>query len=202
MKNSQRVAFYEAAYDRIRAEILTEAPPAVTITVGFPSKKRSGKNMTIGECAYDCIKDHGEGFGGENLITLHPIVGDDIVRALATLLHEMIHAALEPGVGHKKPFQVVCKRVGLLKPWTATEPDADLQNRLRGIALDVEADLGYLPTGVYVPPPAPAPRKTTIVKVACACEDGVTISLSQKKYERTRLLCGICGSPYHALAGP
>lgn len=200
MKNSQRVAFYEAAYDRIRNDILTEAPPSATISVGFPSKKRSGQNMTIGECAYDCIKDHGEGFGAENLITIHPILGDDIVRALATLLHEMIHASLEPGVGHKKPFQVICKRVGLLKPWTATEPDGELQKKLRAIALDVEDELGYMPTGVYVPPPVPEKKKSSIVKLVCGCTKGETLSLSRKKYEATRLICGICREPYQALA--
>lgn len=199
MKNSQRVAYYEAAYERIRAQILPEAPPSATISVGFPSKKRSGKAMTIGECAYDCIKDHEDGFGAENLITIHPIVGDDVVRALATLLHEMIHASLEPRVGHKKPFQVVCKRVGLLKPWTATEPDDDLRKKLQGIAYELERDLGYSPKGVYVPPPPRVVKASTVIKVGCACDNGVTLSLSKTKFERVRLLCGLCNSPYEVI---
>lgn len=202
MKNSQRVAWYELAYEKIRRDILPEAPPAVTISVGFPIKKRSGKNMAVGECAFDCFTEHGDGFGAENIITLHPILGDDVIDALATLAHEMIHAALEPDVKHGKGFQKVCKRIGLRKPWTATEPDGDLQNTLRGIALEVEEELGYMPAGFYVPPPPKPKRPSTRRKLECACEKPRKLSVGKTKLEKGPILCGVCREPFRVIDPP
>lgn len=192
MKNSKRVAWYEEAYKRIREKIVPEAPPEVTLSIGFPSKKRSGKNMVVGECAFDCIKDHGLGFGGENLITLHLLQGHDIVATMATLVHEMIHAALEPDVKHGKEFRVMADKVGLCKPWTATEPDETLRNALRGIMLEMEEELGYLPVGSYTPPP-PLPKKPpTTKKVQCQCAKPRVFSLSKKKLADGGILCAVC----------
>lgn len=202
MKNSQRLAFYEAAYERIREEILPDAPPSVTLTLGFPSRKRSAGRSTVGECAFDCIEKHGEGFGGENLITLHLLQGDDVIGTLATLVHEMIHASLEPTVKHGHQFQQVCKRVGLCKPWTATEPDGDLTHKLRGILLELESKLGYVPVGHYVPP-APLPKKpSSIRKLACACAKPRKFSLSYKKLEEGAIICGVCDEPFRIIESP
>lgn len=192
MKNSDRVRWYEAAYTALRKQILPEAPPDATIAVGFPSRKKSGKHLVVGQCAFDCIADHGGGFGAENLITVTLIQGDSLVDSLATLLHEMIHASLDPEVKHGREFQQVCQRVGLQKPWTATEPNAELRNNLRAIVVQLEGDLGYIPVGKYIPPPPKPKRKTTRKKMGCSCVPQRTFTASRKLREQGTLICGVC----------
>lgn len=195
MKHSQRVAWFERAYSLIREEILPEAPADFTLTIGFPTKKRSGQALCVGECFYQVIKEHGEpGFAAENLITLHPILGEDIVNMMAVLVHEMIHHIFDPDdrVGHKKPFQVIAEKVGLCKPWTATTPDATLAQKLRSIALRIETELGYMPVGHFVPPPPPPKKPTAIKKFECGCGKPRVLNLSMKKLEEGPILCGIC----------
>jgi hypothetical protein len=196
VKNSQRVIWYEAAYDKLRRDLLPEAPAVVTLTVGFPIKKRSGQSMTIGECAYGCMHDHGGEFGMENIITIHPVVGDDLVNALAVLAHEMIHHALEPGVGHKKPFQDIAKRIGLCKPWTATLPDGTLQKKLQGIVVELEEELGYLPRGYYVPPPPKEKKPVNKTKIRCQCAVPRELTIAAKFVDAGSILCGNCEKPF------
>lgn len=193
MKNSERIRWFERAYERIREEILPEAPPSVTLTIGFPLKKKSGKYMTVGECAYDCMVEHGDGFGAEHILTLHPIQGNNLITMLGTLVHEMIHCA-EPTARHGKAFQKLAKRVGLLPPWTATEPDEVLSNKLRGILLELEQELGYVPVGHYVAPPPPPKKPSTSKKLECGCKHSIT--LSAKKAEQMKIICGICEEPF------
>lgn len=196
MENSiKRLEWFIRAYPILRRDILEEAPPSATITIGFPAKKRSGKNMTIGECHYDSMKNAGPTFGEENLIIIHPILLDRPVEALATLLHEMIHAALGPEVkAHGKEFQALAKRCGLQPPWTATTPDDALSKYLLGVA----NELGPLPPGVYVPPP-PKPKKPSALKrYTCGCAKPRILTLSPSKLEAGPLLCGICKDPFRA----
>lgn len=194
MKHSQRVAWFERAYELIREELLPETPATVTLTIGYPSKKRAGQSLCVGECTYEVMQNTGEGFGGENLITLHPILGEDIVNMLAVLAHEMIHHQFDPKdrVGHKKPFQIVAQKIGLCPPWTATEPDGTLQNKLRQIALQIEEELGYMPEGVFVPPPPKEKKPSQIQKLQCGCGRPRVLSISPKKLEEGPILCGVC----------
>ena len=196
MKNSLRVAWYEAAYSKIRESIVPEAPPDATICVGFPSKKKSGKNLTVGECAFDCVEDHGGGFGAENILTLHLLQGDDLVASLATLVHEMIHLALDPTVKHGREFQQMARRVGLVKPWTATTADEVLAGKLRGIVVDLEGEMGYRPRGKYVIPPPPPPRPSTTRRMKCECVPPRRLSLGKKIREEGTVLCGVCERPF------
>ena len=201
--NIKRVEWFAKGYVILRRDLLEEAPPSATIVVGFPVKKRSGNTMTIGECHHGCMKGAGPEFGEENLIVIHPILLDRPIDALATLLHEMIHAALGPDVkAHGKEFQALAKRCGLQPPWTATTPDATLSEYLLGVA----NELGSLPPGVYTPPP-PKPRKpSSLKKYHCGCAKPRVLTLSPSKLQAGPLICGVCKQSFrteqqHELAG-
>lgn len=201
MKHSDRVRWLEAAWPRLRAEFVGEAPADVTLTMGFPSRKRSGKGMCIGECAYDCIRSHGGGFGAEHFVTIHPILAKDPVEVLACLLHEMIHVALadDPTIGHGKQFQVIAKRCGLVKPWTATTPDDECAKKLQGIGVDVSKELGFALQGYYELP-KPRPRKpSTSRKLRCACETPRTLTLTASQLDMGSILCGNCHEPFRII---
>lgn len=202
MVNSQRVAWFEAAYHKIRAALLPEAPEHVTLSWSFPTKKRTGKGVCVGECIFEALKDHGLGFGGENFISLHPMVGEDIVTALATLVHEMIHHSLEPTVKHGKGYQVVAARVGLCKPWPEVVPDGTLQNTLRGIALELEREMGYLPVGVYVPPKPKERKPSAALRLRCTCPTPRTLTLSKVQHEKGAIMCGSCQTRFKPLTDP
>lgn len=200
MLHSDRVRWFEAAYARIREDLIPEAPVAAAITVGWPTKKRQGKDLCVGECHFDVFSGMtGHIFGAEALITLHPIQGDDVVLQLATLAHEMIHHALPPEAKHKKPFQVVAKRIGLCPPWPSTAPDGDLQHKLRGILLDVERELGFTPTGHFVPKPPPERKPASKKSIRCSCDVPRTISIPAPSLSRGAIVCGVCQSPFRVM---
>lgn len=149
--------------------------------------------MAVGECFFDVMKEHGEaGFGAANLITLHPILGDDLVNMLAVLCHEIIHHMLPPEAKHKKPFQIEAEKIGLTEPWTATKPDATLSKKLQGILVQLEDELGFLPEGFFKPPPPPPKKPSSVKKFFCGCGKPRVLSLSSKKLEEGPILCGIC----------
>lgn len=198
MDNSKRVAWLEAAYIKLRERLLEEAPPVAQITVGFPTKKRSGKNMVIGQCHFDAMKDAGPYFGAEIIIIIHPFILKDLIETLATLLHEMIHAALPPEVRHGKEFQRLAKRVGLVKPWTATQPDAELVKILREIIVELEEEIGPFPSGYYEPPPPKPKKPSSTKKYICECEEPRVLTLSPKKME-IPILCGACDAPFQEM---
>lgn len=114
-----RVLYLEAAYDLLRAEKITDAPPRdqVALAYSFPSKgaARNAKKATLGECHHAELKGKGECGELEKkaLITVHPSEFESDERVLAVLAHEMLHAALGPGVGHGSPFPSRAKALGL-----------------------------------------------------------------------------------------
>ena len=62
---------------------------------------------------------------------------DQPFEILHTLAHEMIHAIVGCEAGHKGEFVTWCKRIGLVKPWTATTPGPELAATLAIYALQL-----------------------------------------------------------------
>lgn len=151
--------------------------------------------MVIGQCHFDAMRDAGTQFGSEIIIVIHPIILNDLIETLATLVHEMIHAALDPEVKHGREFQELAKRVGLMKPWTATQPNGELVNKLRGIIVELEEEIGPFPTGYYEPPPPKPKKPSTTKKYICDCDSPRVLTLSPKKVE-IPILCGACHAPF------
>jgi len=85
----------------------------VRISVGFPAGKRGGRNNeAIGQCHY-ASED------GVPQIFIHPKLTDP-VQIMGVLVHELAHAYLPAGTGHKGDFVKVAKAVGLEGKMTAT----------------------------------------------------------------------------------
>lgn len=128
------------------------------LSVGFPSVGgRATRRGRIGECW------HIEGRHTREIF-VHPKLGDP-VQVAETVLHELIHAALPAGVGHKKPFSQAAKALGLLPPGarpTATFADEEMKGILKGIT----DELGPYPhealdTGRL------KPARNPLIKVMC-----------------------------------
>jgi hypothetical protein len=91
------------------------------ISVGFPV----GRNRTqrIGECHYEqASKD------GTRELFISPVLDDplDAHGVLATLTHELLHAALPVGVGHRGRFITGMRALGLEGKPTATSAGPEL----------------------------------------------------------------------------
>lgn len=199
MLHSDRIRWFEAAYARMRVELVPDAPAGVALTVGWPTRKRSGKSLCVGECAFEVFQETKNGlFGCETLITLHPIQGNDLVLQLATLVHEMVHHSLPPEVKHRKAFQMAAGKIGLQKPWTATTPDHTLSQTLSGIVIDLTKELGFQPVGHFIPRPPKITKPSARTKLRCACEAPRTLNLPNQQ-AKSPILCGLCEQPFVAI---
>lgn len=90
-------------------------PENVRVSCGFPSRSAMGKaRRRIGECWTDEASEdkHFE-------IFVSPVL-DDGVEVLATLAHELVHAAVGVKAGHKGPFRTLATALGLEGKMTAT----------------------------------------------------------------------------------
>ena len=86
-------------------------PTDIYISVGFPR----GSRKAIGQC----FPIQPATLDGKPHVFISPAVSEPI-EVLEILLHELVHAALPAGIGHKGPFQKLAGKLGLVKPWTAT----------------------------------------------------------------------------------
>jgi hypothetical protein len=105
------------------------------ISTGWPKGHR-GRATAIGQCwdkttSGDRTRAH---------IYISPTLTDD-VQVLATLLHELVHASVGTGCGHKAPFSTVARACGLEGKMTATVPGRMLELELKLLA----AELGAYP---------------------------------------------------------
>lgn len=104
-----------------------DVPPNIRVACSLPSKLAlPGKKQRIGECwsSSASTDEHFE-------IMISPFL-DDGSRVLDILIHEVVHATVGSKVGHRKPFSQCAKKVGLVKPWTATHATDDLKVELAG----------------------------------------------------------------------
>lgn len=117
MKALDAKFFYENGYD---------LPAKLQVSCGFPK----ASNKAIGQC-WDKESSTDETIQ----MFVSPTLGDR-VQVLATLLHEMIHAAVGCDVGHKGIFRKLAKEFGLAGKMTATfaEEGTDLFFQLTIIA--------------------------------------------------------------------
>lgn len=76
----------------------------VKVSLGILPQGRKGK--TYGQCFFAAASD-----GGYREIFIHPELTDTL-EILGILVHELGHACLTDGVGHRKPFIKFCNAVG------------------------------------------------------------------------------------------
>ena len=102
-------------------------PKPVRISVGFPANKRAGKGKVIGECHYMATD-------GVPPVFIHPSLTEGDMGPLPTLAHELAHAYLEVGVGHKRPFAKLVEALGLVGKPTSTRAGEAFNTDMQEIA--------------------------------------------------------------------
>ena len=149
-----------AATDLLRedfAAIDAEIPGKVRVTCGWPSRGgRPGKKQAVGECwSPNCSED------GTTEMFINPMLSEGL-EALDVLTHELVHAAVGCDEGHKGPFRVKAKAIGLTGKMTATVAGETLMIRLR----EIIAELGTYPHAKLTPK-GKKPQSTRMLKLQC-----------------------------------
>ena len=161
-----------------RAEV--EAPrakvPRVWVSVGWPRGHR-GRGRAIGQCwAGSLSADKAP----------HVFISPELVLAevvLATLAHELVHAAVPDGK-HRGRFVEVARAVGLVRPWTATTAGPELGAWLAKLA----KQLGTYPhAGLAVLSTAKAPGSRLRL---WQCECGVKARVASDVFMAECMRCG------------
>lgn len=179
-KRETREAWLMAATDLFRPTFYQMGfplPDVVRPSMGFAST-RGGK--VVGQCHFTADDLNPQVF-------ISPTHGEEL-GILATLLHELIHSAMGPGVGHAGDFVRVAKLWGFTAPWTSTPMGAELKAKLEEM--------------VKVLGPIPHSKITLIQKVKriqgtrlrlweCSC--GVKVRVARDKFSAT---CLDCNTPF------
>lgn len=149
------------------AEHGARVPDAVRVTVGFPGA--GARSKAIGECWTPLASGdaHAE-------IFISPRLRDG-VEIMATVLHELIHAAVGVEHGHKRPFARVAKACGLEGKMTATVPGAQLRD---GLAAWIAEHGDYPAAGLDPMSNGKKKQPTRLLKASCEC--GYTVRVTKK----------------------
>lgn len=173
---------------RIASSTKLEAPAAVQVSVGFPRKDREGQ--VIGQC---WPTTSGKGV---SQVFISPLLDDPTGHqgVLATLLHELLHAADDCASSHGPKFGRAVKAVGLKGKPTATlvEDDTELAYYLETVA----GWLGPYPHAALTPGWTMTKKQTTRM-IKCSCEEcGYTVRTTQKWIDVAVVTCPDeeCGS--------
>lgn len=127
-------------------------PDKVRVSVGFAKGQRKS---TIGVCyASRAASD------GVHQLFMSPVM-DEPVKVLATLLHELVHAADDCKSGHRGEFARLARALGLEGKLTATVPGDALTLRLK----DVAGKLGEYAHAALNPLEMGPVQKTRMIKI-------------------------------------
>jgi hypothetical protein len=117
-----------------------------------------GRGNSIGTCwSSECSKD-----GGCEIWVSAEL--NDPMRIADTLVHELCHAALPTGTGHKKPFADLATAMLLEGKPTATVASAEFKRVWKPILKKI----GKYP-GVAFSAPTGAKQGTRLIKAECDC---------------------------------
>ena len=170
-----------AATEGLRADFeaaRSPIPEKIRSSFGFPHGGGGGKRKTIGQ-HWDA-KQIGDGIGQ---IYISPTL-DDPIEILATLVHELVHAAVGSECGHKGEFKRSAQAIGLVGKMTATTAGETLTARLSALA----DDLGPLPHSKLTPN-SRKKQGTRMLKAECVpCE--YIVRLTRKMIDQHG--CPIC----------
>ncbi len=165
---------------KLVAEVVPTVP-TFYVSVGF-AKGHHGKGRAIGQCW-----DGSASADGSCHVFVCPTLST-AVEVLAGLLHEQIHATVGCDAGHRGAFAKTCKKVGLVKPWTATTPGPELLPKLEVIAYGL---------GAYPHAPLAIPlrgKKGSRLRLwECGC--GVKVRVASDEFHAT---CDDCGEAFDA----
>lgn len=154
-----------------------EVPAEVRISFGFCSTGRKSKR--IGECwSAEASTD-----GAREMFIVPTLTDTGVI--LATVLHELVHAALPPTAKHGPLFKKLATAAGLEGKMTATVAGEALKAHFaEWVAEHGPCPAGALRSGVRLEPK----QSTRMLKAACeAC--GYTVRLSKKWLEVATPVC-------------
>lgn len=171
-----------SAVNLLREDFNNTIPEKIRVTCGWPSRGgRAEKKQVLGEVwPPKCSED------GHTEVFIAPTIGDGI-KALDTLVHELVHAAVGCDVGHKGEFRTLAKALGLEGKMTSTSAGETLLIRLQAI----EKELGTYPHAKLTPINKKT-QSTRMLKVICdSC--GYLLRTSRKWADLGVPTC-VCGS--------
>lgn len=154
------------------------APANVQVSCGWPRNDARGK--VIGQCFTTAA-----GRGASQLF-ISPLL-DSPVEVLATLLHELIHAADDCKHGHKAAFARAAKTVGLSGKPTHTfcEEGSELEEELTRISIN----LGEYPHG-GMDQTAQVIKKQSTRMIKCECDNcGYVVRTTNKWLDIATPVC-------------
>ena len=143
-------------------------PAKIRVSTGFPFIGRK----SIGECWLPS-----NSADGAHQIFISPTLTDisGPQGVLATLFHELCHAALPDEVKHRGAFKRLAAAVYLVGPWTATSASESLQRLFQ----QMEAELGPSPHAAITASARATKKQTTrLLKAECKC--GYTVRVTRK----------------------
>jgi hypothetical protein len=206
-----RESWLEAAIDVFRpkfAELEYPLPDVIHVGVGFPRGRAPENQVILAECLHSS-----QSADGHNHVYISPVVSDPI-DALVSLVHELVHVALDNEDGHTGRFREIALALGFVGKMTETPPGDALGLELLMLA----ASLGDFPhaavkMSTVVPVPAgsvptpgvkgprvtsgPVPQKNRYFLVVCdnsRCEGYGQYGgrFSRKWLKAAMPICGMC----------
>jgi hypothetical protein len=154
------------------------------VSCGWPCRRPLGKHKSIGECHPTKTS-----LDGTNEVFISPLL-ENPVQILTVLSHEMIHVLDDCRGKHKGEFVKIAKRIGLVKPWTESNPGEELEKRLN----IVYEKLGSYPHATLDPELIEKEEKkqgTRMIKATCpSC--GYVIRTTKQWIDRGLPKCGLC----------
>lgn len=150
-------------------------PVSIRFACGFPSTRslNGTHNQRIGECWYaNASKD------GSVEVMISPVT-DDPMRVMGVLVHELCHAAVGPGHGHKGPFRRIAIAMGLEGKMSATTEGEAFRQLVRPVL----EHLGPYPHAALDAAKSGRKKQTTrLLKAQCSvC--GYTVRFAHKWLE-------------------
>jgi hypothetical protein len=153
------------------------------VSTGFPS--RGGLTKVIGECWKSITAEDGK----THHIFINPRL-TDIVEVVATLAHEMVHAADDGENKHKGPFTKAVRDMGLEGKPTATFAGAEFAEWARSL----DATLGPYPHTGLIPLSVEKKQSTRMLKLEANC-CGYLVRTTKKWLQEGVPSCP-CGNPF------
>lgn len=120
-----------------------EIPENVRVSCGFPSTRAlSEKGKRLGECW-----EGKASVDGVSQIFITPLLSDNL-QVLEVLTHELLHACLPEGTGHKKGFKVAAEKVGFEPNSIGRISTPELVNLLNTLLLEPYPQVKLIPPTV------------------------------------------------------
>lgn len=174
---------YATAFEEHFAMAGRERLSKLLVSTGFPST--GGLTKVIGQCWKSVTSESGE----HHQIFINPRLGD-VVEVVATLAHEMVHAADDCEHKHRGPFVRCVRDLGLEGKATATIAGEEFAS----FAKEIEKILGPYPHQRLTPMRTEKKQGTRMLKLEADC-CGYIVRTTKKWIDEGLPSCP-CGNPF------